>query len=370
MSDPERVDVVVTRVLDAPVAEVWNAWTDPEYVTRWWGPDGFVSPLAEMDVRVGGTSLVCMSAPGFGEMYNTWRYERIEPERLIEFVLSFADKDRAILDPASLGIQGVPREVRHVITIEARDTHRTELTVREFGYLSEQAAELSKAGLEQSLDKMGAFLEHRSMTARYHRHADEFERKVAAVRPEQWSNQSPCEKWDARAVVDHIVIMHAAMLRPAGRELSPAPSVAEDPLSAFQAARADVEAVLDDPDQAADECDTPAGKMTIGQHIDQVVSDDLVLHGWDVARATGQDDTIDPADLERLWAITTAIPDDLMRKYRTPGAFGPGIEVYGPEVDVPESAPLQHRLLGLFGRDPHWPSRNRPVAPIGRHPTV
>ncbi len=43
-----------------------------------------------------------------------------------------------------------------------------------------------------------------------------------------------------------------------------------------------------------------------------------------------------------------------MEKYRTPGAFGPGVEVYRPEVKVPQDAPLQDRLLGLIGRDPNW----------------
>ena len=82
-----------------------------------------------------------------------------------------------------------------------------------------------------------------------------------------------------------------------------------------------------------------------------MVSDDLVLHGWDLARATGQDETMDPDDVERLWQSAQAVPDDVMAKYRTPGAFGPGVEVYGPEVPVPATAPLQDRLLGLIGRD-------------------
>jgi uncharacterized protein (TIGR03086 family) len=189
---------------------------------------------------------------------------------------------------------------------------------------------------------------------RYRRHADAFERKVVAVRPEQWANQSPCEAWDARGVVGHIVVMHGVMLRPLDRELSPAPSVADDPVGAFRAARADIEAVLDDPALADRECDTPNGRMTVEQQIGDVVSDDLVLHGWDLARATGQDDTMDPDDVERLWAITTAIPPELMEKYRTPGAFGPGVEVFGPEVKVSEDATLQDRLLGLIGRDPGW----------------
>jgi hypothetical protein len=84
----------------------------------------------------------------------------------------------------------------------------------------------------------------------------------------------------------------------------------------------------------------------------------MVLHGWDLARATGQDDAMDPEDVERLWSITTAIPAALMEKYRTPDAFGPGVEVYGPEVQVPEDAPLQDRLLGLIGRDPAWAARS------------
>ena len=188
---------------------------------------------------------------------------------------------------------------------------------------------------------------------RYCRHADAFERKVAAVRPDQWSNPSPCEKWNARDVVDHIVGMHAVMLRPLQRGLSPAPSVEGNPLAAFRAARADVEAVLADPELANLECDSPGGQMTVEQQIDEVVSDDMVLHAWDLARATGQDDVIDPEDVERIWSNMESIPPHLMQKFRTPGAFGPGVEVFGPEVQVPEDAPLQHRLLGLIGRNPN-----------------
>lgn len=184
---------------------------------------------------------------------------------------------------------------------------------------------------------------------RYRRRADAFEQKVAGVRPEQWGNQSPCAKWSARDVVDHIVAMHGYMLMPVGRALEP---VQDDPLAAFWGARAAVEAVLDDPALAAQECDTPAGRMTVEGQIDQVVSDDLVLHGWDLARATGQDETMDPVDVQRLWTSTTAIPPDVIEKYRTPDAFGPGIEVFGPEIAVPEDAPLQDRLLGYIGRQP------------------
>ena len=189
---------------------------------------------------------------------------------------------------------------------------------------------------------------------RYRRRADEFERTIEGVRPDQWADQSPCERWTARDVVDHVVGMHDHVLGAVDRPRTAAPPVAEDPLAAFRAARADAEAVLADPALGVVECNTPTGRMTVERHIDLVLSDDMVQHRWDLARATAQDDTIDPEDVERLWASTRAIPADVMERYRTPGAFGPGIEVLGPEVPVPEDAPLQERLLGLIGRNPDW----------------
>jgi uncharacterized protein (TIGR03086 family) len=190
------------------------------------------------------------------------------------------------------------------------------------------------------------------IAARYRKRADAFESKIRGVRDDQWSNQSPCEAWDARGVVQHIIDMHGVMLRPFDRGLSAAPSVDDDPLAAFIAARADIEAVLDDPALSAKEVESPTGKSTVADHIDGVISQDMVLHGWDLARATGQDETIDPEEVQRYWGVVSALPADLQEKMRTPGAFGPGVVVFGPEVNVPEDAPLQDRLLGIIGRDP------------------
>ena len=158
--DTQTFDVVSTRIFDAPVEEVWKAWSDPEYVMRWWGPTGFTSPSAEMDFRVGGTSLVCMRAPaeyGGQDMYNTWTYTRIDPHERIELVSNFADKDGAHIDRAAIGMpQGVPHDVPHVIIFEAADDTGTKMTVTEHGYTTEQARDLSKAGMEQCLEKMVA----------------------------------------------------------------------------------------------------------------------------------------------------------------------------------------------------------------------
>lgn len=182
------------------------------------------------------------------------------------------------------------------------------------------------------------------ITHRYRARADAFEAKVARVAADQWDNPSPCAKWTARGVVDHVIDMHGVMLGVAIPRTS-------DPLTDFREARRQVQEALDS-DRAVSEVSTPAGPMTLEDHIDQVVSDDLVLHGWDLARATGQDETISAEDVERLWATATSIPPEVMERFRAPGAFGPGIEVYGPEVPVTADAPLQDRLLGYVGRDP------------------
>ena len=156
----QTFDVIITRVFDAPVEEVWRAWSDPEYVTRWWGPTGFTSPSAEMDFREGGASLVCMRAPaeyGGQDMYHTWTYTRIDPHERIEFVSNFADEDGTHLDPAAMGMPpGVPRDVPHVILFKAAGDNGTEMIVTEYGYTTEQARGLSRAGMEQCLDKMDA----------------------------------------------------------------------------------------------------------------------------------------------------------------------------------------------------------------------
>ena len=91
------------------------------------------------------------------DMYNTWTYSQIIPMERIEFIHKFADQNGNQVDPAEIGIPpGVPQEVRHVITFKALNNNQTELTVTEFGYVSDQARDISKAGMEQCIDKLSA----------------------------------------------------------------------------------------------------------------------------------------------------------------------------------------------------------------------
>jgi uncharacterized protein YndB with AHSA1/START domain len=157
-NNAKRQKLVVTRIFNAPLHEVWRAWTEAEMVKQWWGPNGFTCPVANMDFHEGGTSFVCMRAPkemGGMDMYNTWMYTTIEPYKKFECILKFADKDGNQISPSAAGIpEGVPDEVRNVNEFEDLGDGRTKVTITEEGYTTAEAVNMSKMGLEQCLDKM------------------------------------------------------------------------------------------------------------------------------------------------------------------------------------------------------------------------
>jgi len=160
----KKRDLVITRVFDAPLDLVWKAWTDPEHVMRWWGPNHFTSPSAKMDFREGGTSLVCMRAPedfGGQDMYSTWVYQKIVPMERIEFIQNLADKDGNLADPLKLGLPPeFPRDTRTVVTFKDLGNSKTEMTVTEYGMPTSdtEMGKNAEIGLNQSLDKMAASL--------------------------------------------------------------------------------------------------------------------------------------------------------------------------------------------------------------------
>jgi uncharacterized protein YndB with AHSA1/START domain len=156
---PQKQDLFFTRVFDAPVEQVWKAWSDGEQVKGWWGPDGFSAPFARMDFREGGTSLLCMSSPQFGDHYSLWQYQKIVSLKQIDYIHNLADKDGNKVDPVQVGMPAdFPQDQLHSVTFQALDDHKTELTVTEYGWTVGQMMELSRMGMEQCLDKMEALL--------------------------------------------------------------------------------------------------------------------------------------------------------------------------------------------------------------------
>jgi uncharacterized protein YndB with AHSA1/START domain len=151
-----------SRIFPVTVEQVYAAWTEPELVRQWWGPTGFTCPVARMNVREGGVSLVAMRAPpefGGRDMYNTWTYERVQPPSRLEYTLRFATADGSHITSAEAGIPGnVPDAVPHVVTFEPAGDGRSRVTVVETGYPDAATRDMSRAGLEQCLDKLERLL--------------------------------------------------------------------------------------------------------------------------------------------------------------------------------------------------------------------
>jgi uncharacterized protein (TIGR03086 family) len=179
------------------------------------------------------------------------------------------------------------------------------------------------------------------VSERYRRLTDAFAAKVAAVPAGRWEQVSPCPEWTTRGVVRHVVDTQGLFLGFVGKELGDIPAVDHDPVAAFDAARSIMQRVLDEPTTATAEYDGFLGRTTLEASVNRFLCVDLVLHGWDIARAAGLDERIDPADV--AWVRAQA--DSYGEMMRSP-------QVFGPAVDVAAGADDQTRLLAFVGRKP------------------
>jgi uncharacterized protein YndB with AHSA1/START domain len=152
-----KKEIIVTRVFDAPVALVWKIFTDPELVKLWWGPDHFTCPVAKIDFRVGGTSLVCMRAPkefGGQDYYNIWTYTNIVYPERIEYIQNLADEHGNLANPRSFGLPAdFPKDTETLVTLHKMGSRKTEMTFTEFTDFGQMYVQ-AKLGLEQCIEKM------------------------------------------------------------------------------------------------------------------------------------------------------------------------------------------------------------------------
>jgi uncharacterized protein (TIGR03086 family) len=178
---------------------------------------------------------------------------------------------------------------------------------------------------------------------RHRRFARTFAERVRGTR--DWEAPAPVAGWTARDVVRHLVEWFPPFLAAGGIDLPAAPSVDADPVGAWQSHADAVQSLLDDSRRSGEPFTHPrAGPSpSLADAIDRFYTADVFMHTWDLARATGQDDRLDPGFCAEL--LAGAEPHE--RAMRDSGQ-------YGPRVQVPENADPQTRLLGFIGRDPEW----------------
>lgn len=180
----------------------------------------------------------------------------------------------------------------------------------------------------------------------YQRALDGFDRVIRSVPDDRWEAQSPCAEWKAIDVAGHVIGVQQLLAGGltgkgalAGKKLDTRELAGDDPVASWEAARAAlIEAAA--PEGALDKVlPTPFGEMPADTFVGIIVLDALT-HSWDLARATGVDDRLDPELVsicfERIKPMDAAI--------RVPGVFGPA-------RTAPADADEQTQLMAFLGRE-------------------
>lgn len=98
--------VDITRKFNAPVERVWQAWTTPQMVKEWWGPETYSCPEAKMDVRVGGKSLLAMKGPDGKVQYSGGTYIEVVPKEKLVTTDQFTDENGRFMSAKDAGMPG------------------------------------------------------------------------------------------------------------------------------------------------------------------------------------------------------------------------------------------------------------------------
>ena len=184
------------------------------------------------------------------------------------------------------------------------------------------------------------------LPALHRRALDQVYPLVAAIHPRQWPDRTPCTDWSVRDLLNHVVSENLWVPElVAGKTIPEVGSrfdgdvLGRDPLTAFRASAKAAAAAFESPGAlsrpVAISYGPVPGSVLAGHRLL-----DVVVHGWDLATATGQSNHLDPEVVQAVWEL---VVEPERRGLRESGVFG-------EEVPVPADADLQTRLLGVLGR--------------------
>jgi uncharacterized protein YndB with AHSA1/START domain len=139
--------LVITRVFDAPRALVFKCWTEPQHLVRWWGPNGYTTPVCELSGKVGDPYRFLMRAADGREVW--WRgviREMVEPERIV-WTCSVHQTDGTL----------VSSETVLTVTLEEQGA-KTKLTLRQGVFDSDENHKAHESGWSEALARIAAYL--------------------------------------------------------------------------------------------------------------------------------------------------------------------------------------------------------------------
>lgn len=151
-------DLVIERIFDAPKERLWKAWTDPEQMKRWWGPEEFTAPYAKIDFRVGGKYLFCMRSPEGKDYWSTGKYREIISMQKIVYIDSFADEKGKVVSADYYGMSAdYPKEMLVTVTFEDLGG-KTKQILRHVGFPDAENLEGARIGWSTSFEKLARVL--------------------------------------------------------------------------------------------------------------------------------------------------------------------------------------------------------------------
>jgi uncharacterized protein YndB with AHSA1/START domain len=153
-------EVIFERTYDAPLETVWRAWTDPEMIKQWWGPDNAIIPECEVDLRVGGKIYIVMEA---GEAMGPYKGTRwpmlgkftvVEPNKKLSY-----DVNAWTEGHNDNGETNIDQTTELTLTAEKGKTKMNlRAVIHKTGPGAKIAAEGMQAGFTQQLEKLNNFL--------------------------------------------------------------------------------------------------------------------------------------------------------------------------------------------------------------------
>jgi uncharacterized protein (TIGR03086 family) len=177
--------------------------------------------------------------------------------------------------------------------------------------------------------------------------AEEFGRRVHDVKDDQWNAPTPCTDWDVRALVNHLVYeMRWAPPLFEGKTIADVGDrfegdlLGDDPKAAWDDAVRDALAAVESPGAMERTVHLSFGDYPGSEYAMQLFAD-LLIHGWDLARGTGQDDRLAPELVAACAEWFNSGMEDVMR---SGGAIGPRVQIEGGDA--------QAELLAGYGRNP------------------
>jgi uncharacterized protein (TIGR03086 family) len=175
--------------------------------------------------------------------------------------------------------------------------------------------------------------------------ADAFDRHVDAIGADQWNAPTPCTDWDVRTLVNHLVyeakwapdLFHGKTVEEVGGRYD-GDLLGDDPVAAWRSGNAEARAAIGEFGALERIVHLSYGDVPGSEYLSQL-NLDLAIHGWDLARAIGDDETIDPTLVDAFLPFVEEHAAELS-----------GSGMFGEPIDVGAGADAQTRLLGLLGR--------------------